>query len=108
MNESVPDTQGVHRFENEVKIGAVESLLLIQENEGRPHVLIIDQLYEVPNHMNSVVDSPAIHRGLGVVDDGRKVPFQPVSQLLGKNFDIDIKQGDGSEFFKSTISPFSL
>ena len=46
--------------------------------------------------MDSVIDSPAIHRGLGVVDDGRKDLFQPVSQGLGKNFDIDIKQGDGS------------
>ena len=46
--------------------------------------------------MNSVVDSPAIHRGLDVVDDGRKDLFQPVSQSLGKNFDIDIKQVDGS------------
>ena len=62
VNESVPDTEGLHRFEKEVMIGTVESLLLIQENEGRLHI-------QVPNHIDSVVNSPAIHRGLGVVDD---------------------------------------
>ena len=101
VNESAPDTEGVHRFEKEVMIDAIESLLLIQENEGRLHILIIGQLYEVPKHMDSVVDYPAIHRGLGVVDDGRKDLFQPVSQGLDKNFDIDIKQGDWSVILQS-------
>ena len=86
MNESVPDAEGLHSFEKEVVIDSVEGLLLIQENEGRLYILIISQLDEVPKHVDSVVDSPAIHRGLGVVDDGRKDLWQLVSQSLGKNF----------------------
>ena len=77
VNESVPDTEGLHSFEKEVVVDSVEGLLLTQKNEGRLHILIIGQLYEVQKHMDSVIDSPAIHRGLGVVDDGRKDMCQP-------------------------------
>ena len=76
-------------------VDAIESLFLIKKKEGSVHIVVLSQLNEIADSVNSSINPTAGDRRLTLMNNGRENLFETISQGFGQDLYITVQQGNG-------------